>query len=55
MNLPQRDNAHFACAHCPEEFLAIVANTFTRVPIRESQIQHLFANILAFACCFQFA
>ena len=49
MNLPECDHPHFARANRLEEFLAIVANTLTRVPVRESQIEHFFASILPVA------
>src|ERR1700720_1603357 len=52
-NLPQRDHAHFARAYCAEEFFAVVANTLALVPVREPQIEHFFASVLAAARCYQ--
>jgi hypothetical protein len=53
MNLPQGDNAHLARANGSEEFLPVIANELTRVPICESQIEHFFASVLAAARRYQ--
>lgn len=55
VNLPQRNNAHFACTDSLEEILAVIANSLAVVPVREPQIEHFFASVLAAARRYQLA
>ena len=49
MNLPERNNLHFAGAQAAEEFLAVCEHALARIPVGKAKVQNFLGRFLASA------